>query len=100
MEVLVFLTLSVFAICISGCNSVENEEDVAASSTTSKSAEEEVVVEEQSMVKIEKRSVRSIGKRTAWTLDDIDSVGGAEFSDTTKNNPLHEFLSEYEHATP
>ena len=71
---------------------------MAASSTTSKNTEKEVAVEEQSMVKIEKRSVRSIGKRTAWALDDIASMGGAEFSDTTKNNPLHEFLSEYEHA--
>ncbi len=99
MKVLVFLMLGVFAICINGCDSVKTEGNVAASSTTPKNAEKEVVVEEQPMVKIEKRSLRPIGKRTAWTLDDIDSVGGAEFSDMTKNNPLHEFLSEYEHAT-
>ena len=34
MKALVFLTLGVFVICISGCGSVKNEENVAASSTT------------------------------------------------------------------
>ena len=100
MKVLVFLTLGVFAICISGCNSVKNEGNVAASKTTSKNAEGEVVVEELPIVKSETRPLRPIGKRTAWTLDDIDLVEGMVSSDTTKNNPLLEFLSEYEHAAP
>ena len=100
MKVLVFLMLGIFAICISGCNSVKDEAKVAASSTTSKNAEKEVVVEELPIVKHETRPLRPIGKRMAWTLDDINSVEGMVSSDVTKNNPLLEYLSEYEHAAP
>lgn len=100
MKALVFLTFGVFIICISGCNSVKNEGNVAASSTTSKNAEAEVIVEEMPIVKRQTRPLLPIGKRTVWTLDDIASVGGAEFSDTTKNNLLLKYLSKYEHAAP
>ena len=98
MKVFVFLALGVFIISISGCDSVKNEGNVAASSTTPKNVEEEVIVGELPIVKHQTRSLRPIGKRTAWTLDDIDSVEGMGSSDTTKNNPFLKFLSEYYHA--
>ena len=96
MKALIFLMLGVFVICISGCGSVKNEGNVAASSTTPQNAEEEVVVGELPIVKRQTRPLRPIGKRTAWTLDAIDLVGGEAFSDTTKGNLLLEYMSKYE----
>ena len=106
LKALVFFTLGVFTICVSGCGNVKNESNVAVESTTGEVVaeplinknESDVVVAEPPIVKREMRPLRPIGKRTAWTLDDIDLVEGLLSSDVTKNNPLLDFIREYEHA--
>ena len=87
---------------------MKSESNAAVESTTGEVVAEppidknetDVVVAEPPIVKREMRPLLPIGKRTTWTLDDIDLVEGLQSSDVTKNNPLLDFISKYEHAAP
>lgn len=86
LKVLGLLILSVFTVCISGCNDTKNRDDTAVEVATDEVSKENVAVtppvaqvaKVEPPEKSETRPLRPIGKRTAPVLKDGDSVAGTE----------------------
>ena len=99
MKVLVFLILGLSTICISSCDYVKNRKDKVVETATHEVPEENVIVkastveiaEEPPIVESTTRPPVPIGKRTAWTLNDIDLVGDMRYSDTWKEHILDDW---------
>lgn len=97
LKIFVFSILGLFAIFITGCDDAKNRNDKVAEIATRDMPEENEmlkastaeVAEEPPIVESTTRPPVPIGKRTAWTLDDMDLAEDLRYSDTW-NEPILE----------